>query len=327
MRRASRWFGLAALCTALALSFAACGGAGSNGDKTPRLFMMSVPPGDDYFYTIEQSAKREAARLGADLEIQQVASLDASSQLSVLNAGIAKHPDAILVNPLDVDALQAPIEDAVKRGIKVITYDVNTGKPKGVVSTFVSADITELGRNAAHAQLDAIGRNGKVFYQGSATGVTFFNSLQEGWKDVMDAAPGIEQLPAVYSNYEPSKANAQMEALLTANPDLSGGFAGIFLDQQGEVPALERAGEIGKVKLVGVDGASPNVQRLRDGALSAIVSVKAVDYGTQVVRTALEAIDGRKLPAQTVIGQCVLTARNLDDPANAACIYDNAPSK
>jgi len=329
VRRVSRWFGLAALCAALTFGAAACGGSGSSGgdDDAPRLFLMSVPPGDDYFYTIEQSAKREAARQGAELEIQQVANLEASSQLPVLNAGIAKHPDAIIVNPLDVDALQAPLEDAVKRGIKVITYDVNTGEPDGVVSTFVSADIVELGRDAARAQLEAIGREGKVFYQGSATGVSFFNSLQEGWREIMDAEPGIEQLPPVYSGYEPSRANAQMEAILTAHPDVSGGFAGIFLDQQGEVPALQRAGKLGKVKLVGVDGASPNVERLRDGALSALVSVKAADYGTQVIRTALAAIDGKELPAQTVIGQCVLTADNLDDPRNADCLYDKAPSQ
>lgn len=288
--------------------------------------MIAAPPGDDFYYTIEQSAKREAERLGAELEIQKFTKWEAAAQTSVLNAAIAKQPDAILVGPVDENALQAPLERAADRGIRIVTYDTTTRDPDGVVATFVAADIVELGRSAATAQLDLIGDQGTVFYQGTQPDQTFFESLREGWTGVMDAEPGIEQLPVVYSDWEPSKASSQMQTIVTANPELAGGFAGIFVDQQGIVPALERAGKTDQVKLVGVDGAPANVERLRNGELGAIVSVKAADYGSAAVQAAVDAIRGEELPAKTVIGQCVLTSETLDDPANEACLYERAQS-
>jgi ribose transport system substrate-binding protein len=288
--------------------------------------MLSAPPGDDFYYTIEQAAKEEARRVGADLEVQQISKWEADSQVPVLNAAVAKKPDAILINPVDTNALQAPLEQAAQRGIKIITYDTSIRDPEGVVETFVSGDIEKLGRTAAETLLGLIGNQGKVFYQGTQPNQTFFDTLQRGWREVMSRASGVRQLPVVYSDWEPSKANSQMETMLTAHPDLSGGFAGIFVDQQGIVPALERAGKLGQVKLVGVDGAPSNVQRLKDGALSAIVSVKAADYGSAIIESALRAIKGEKLPPKTIMGQCVLTTKTLDEPANKGCLYDKAQS-
>jgi ribose transport system substrate-binding protein len=328
VRTSKTRFALQVICVALALGLVACGDssddrAGNSGDSL-KIYMVSAPPGDDFYYTIERAAKAEAERIGADLEIQNMPKYEASSQVSLVNAGIAKKPDAILVGAVDVNALQAPLERAVERGIKVITFDGNIRDPEGVAETFVSSDIVELGRSAARTQLELIGNRGKVFYQGTAPDTSFFDNLRDGWTEIMDAEPGIEQLPVVYSDFEPSKASSQMQTILTAHPDLAGGFAGIFLDQQGIVPALERAGKINQVRAVGVDGATANVERLRKGQLGAIVSVKAADYGTQIIQAAKQAVDGKQLPSKTVIGQCVLTAETLDDPANRACLYEKA---
>lgn len=325
------WSALVAVCAALVVALAGCGGASSQGSASStgggegaKLFMIAAPPGDDFYYTIEEAAKREAARVGADLEVQKFTKWEAAAQTSVLNAAIAKNPDAIFVGPVDENALQTPLERAAERGIKIITYDTTTRDPAGVVETFVAGDIVALGRSAAETQLRLIDNKGTVFYQGTQPDQTFFNSLHQGWSEVMDKQPNVEQLPVVYSDWEPSKASAQMQTILTAHPDLAGGFAGIFVDQQGITPAIKRAGKTEQVKLVGVDGAPENVARLRRGELAALVSVKAADYGTGMVRSAMKATKGEELPAKTVIGQCVLTAENLDDPANKGCLYQEA---
>ncbi|HET8815035.1 MAG TPA: substrate-binding domain-containing protein [Solirubrobacterales bacterium] len=318
--------GLMALFAALTLGISACGDSDATGEgDSPDVFLMTLPPGDDWAYTLEKAAKKEAKHLGVNLEIQQEPNFEPSAQVSILNAAMAKNPDAILVQPLSVDALQAPLERAVDRGIKVITYDLNTGEPDGVVSTFVGADYGEIGKKAAELIVDEIGGEGKVFYQGGATGISQFDLLRETWKETMDQQPGIVQLPPVYSNFEPAKANSQMAATLTAHPDVAGGFASVIYDQEGIVPALERAGKIGKVKLVGLDGAPGNIQRLREGAVQTIISVRTVDFGTTIIQAAVEAIEGKDLPAETRIGHCVLTAENVDDPENSACIYEKAP--
>lgn len=304
----------------------ACGSSGNDEGKVEnaKVIMIAAPPGDDFYYTIENAAKAEAKKQNIDLEIQHFPKWEAAAQTAVLNAAIAKNPDAILVGPVETTAIQSPLEQAAQRGIKIITYDTTTAEPEGVVSTFVASDIVDLGRDAAKKLVSLIDGKGKVMYQGTQPDQSFFNSLHEGWKEVMDAEDGIEQLPVVYSDWEPSKASSQMETTLTAHPDLAGGFAGIFVDQQGIVPALKRAGKLGEVKLVGVDGAPENVERLRDGSLSALVSVNAVDYGTESIKAAAKAIAGEELPPKTIIGQCVMTAKTIDAPENKGCLYEKA---
>jgi ribose transport system substrate-binding protein len=323
--RVSRWLAATtAVVLATALSIAAAGcGSSSGGSDTKSIFMVGFPAGDDFYYTVEQGVKREAERLGVDLEIQRIAKYEPSAELSVLNAAVVKRPDAILIDPLDVDALQAPLENAADQGIRIILFD-NTTRDPSVAATFVSSDVVELGRNAAREQLMLLdGKGGKLFYQSSLPGTTFFDNMYKGWMEIIDEHPEVEQLPRTYSEFEPEKAQSQMEAQLTGNPDLVGGFSGVFLDQEAIVEALKRAGAVDRVKTVGTDGAPQNIDLLREGTMDAVASVAAQYYGPAMVKAAVAAIEGKSLPAKTVIGQCILTAQNLDDPANAGCIYDD----
>jgi hypothetical protein len=56
--------------------------------------------------------------------------------------------------------------------------------------------------------------------------------------------------------------------------------------------------------------------------MDALVSVRAADYGVAIIKATVAVMAGEKLPANTVIGQCVLRADNLDNPENKACLYE-----
>lgn len=283
--------------------------------------MIAYPPGDDFYFTVESSARAEAQKSGVALTVQKIPSYDLAAQLAVLNAAIASKPNAIIVSPLDPNGLQASLDKAKSLGIKIVLYDTST-RDLSVAATFVSADIVELGRNAAREFQTLVGdKTGSVFYQGTAPAQPFFDSLHRGWEEILGSAKAYKHLPVNYSDFEPAKAASQMEAILASTPDLIGGFTGIYTDQQGNVPAIERAGKL-DLALIGVDGAPQNVDRLKEGKLDAIVSVKAKDYGTQAIKAVVAAVAGEQLPEKTVIGQCLLRADNLDDPKNAACLYE-----
>lgn len=284
--------------------------------------LIAYPPGDDFYFTIENAARAEAQNSGMILTVQKLPSYELAAQLAVLNAAIASKPDAIIVSPLDPNGLQASLDNAKKLGIKIVLYDTST-RDLSVAETFVSSDIVELGRNAGREfQRLAGDRTGPVFYQGTAPAQAFFDSLHHGWEEVLGRVPAYKHLPVNYSDFEPSKAASQMEATLAATPDLIGGFAGIYTDQQGNIPAVERAGKIDELVLIGVDGAPQNVERLKQGKLDAIVSVKARDYGVEAIKAVVAAVAGQKLPEKTLIGQCLLKSDNLADPENAACLYE-----
>jgi ribose transport system substrate-binding protein len=314
---------------ALALAFCAttlgaCGSGDGGESNSYDLVMISAPPGDDFYYTIEQSAQAEAEKLGVNLDIQNFREYTAAGESPVLNAAAARQPDAILFTAQDATALVAPVERVADQGIKVILYDGGLDD-QSAVETFVSADIVELGRSAARAQLDLIGgEGGPVFYQHSLANTSFFDQIREGWTEILDQQPRLEQLPPVYSDFEVAKANSQMQAILAAHPDVIGGFVGTLGEPEAMISAIERADKLDRVRTVGVDASPEHVALLREGSLGALVSVDASAYGTAIVRAAVDSLNGKELPETTVIGQCILTKDNLDDPANKGCIYEDS---
>jgi len=291
-------------------------------DPALRVTMIAYPPGDDFYFTIENSARKQAKESDVNLTVQKISSYDLASQVAVLNAAIATKPDAIIISPLDPNGLQGALQKAKDLGIKIVLYDTST-RDVSVAATYVSADIVELGRNAGREFEKLVGaKEGSVFYQGTAPAQPFFDALHKGWLEVTGSVPGFKHLPVNYSDFEPSKASSQMQAILTSTPDLIGGFTGIYTDQQGNIPAIQRAGKLDQLVLIGVDGAPANVDRLKQGKLAAIVSVKARDYGVEAVKAAAAAVHGDTLPEKTLIGQCLLKSENLTEPDNAACLYD-----
>ena len=132
-----------------------------------RATFIGYPTGDSFSLSIENGARSQAAQMGVDLTVQKLKSYELSEEVAVVKAAIASKPDAIIVPPLDENGLQATLDEAKQRGIIIVLWDNNT-RDRSTAATFVSGDITELGRNAAREFQKLAGdRTGSVFYQGS----------------------------------------------------------------------------------------------------------------------------------------------------------------
>ena len=320
-----------AVAALAALAMVACGNdSDSKGSSTsgggPDYKMVFIPgvTGDDFFHTIWLGAQAEAKTLHVSIEQQAPPKYEPAPQIPIVNAAIAKHPDAIAVAATDAEALQAPLEQAASRGIKVVTFDTTTSDPSFAV-THVSSDIVAAGREVGDELVRLTHGRGKVMYIDHAPGVNFARDLRSGFESVMSEEPGIDVLPIQYFDLEPQKANTITRTTLTSHPDLAGAFVGVGVGAQGALPALEAAGKLDQVKTVAFDAFLANVKALRAGRLDALVSVAALDYGKDIVQAAVDALNGKHVPSTIKPKVCVLTASNLDDPANKPCLYSGAP--
>jgi ribose transport system substrate-binding protein len=323
---------LTAIAAALAvLGVAACGddsdskpAASAGGDPDYTMVFIPGVTGDDFFHTIWLGAESEAKARHVSIEQQAPPKYEPASQIPIVNAAIAKKPDAIIVAATDAEALQAPLEQAASRGIKVVTFDTTTTDPSFAV-THVSSDIVAAGRKVGDELVELTGGRGKVMYIDHAPGVNFARDLRSGFESVMSKQPGIDVLPIQYFDLEPQKANTITRTTITSHPDLAGAFVGVGVGAQGALPALEAAGKLDQVKTVAFDAFIANVKALRAGRLDAIVSVAALDYGKDTVDAALDALNGKRVPSTIEPKVCVLTADTIDDPANKPCLYSGAP--
>jgi ribose transport system substrate-binding protein len=307
---------------------AGCGGddpdAASNGGSDYEIVFIPGVAGDDFFHTIWLGAQERADELGISIEQQAPPKYEPASQIPLVNAAIAKKPDALLVAATDADALRAPLKAAADRGIKVLTFDTGVTDPDFVV-THVSSDIVDAGRVVGTELLRLVGDKGELMYIDHAPGVAFAKDLRSGFEEVVGSEPGVELLPVQYSEIEPQKANTITRTTVTSHPDLAGAFVGVGVNAQGAVPALEAAHKLDQVKTVAFDAFASNMRFLAAGDLDVVVSVAARDYGHELVQAAVESLDGKDVQSSIQPKICVLTADNADDQANKPCLYSAAP--
>lgn len=310
---------------------AGCGGeddeepAGSQGGGSDHeLVFIPGVTGDDFFHTIWLGAKEEADRLGVSIEQQAPPKYEPSTQIPIVNAAVARGPDALIVAATDAEALQAPLEQAAGRGIEVVTFDTTTEDPSFAV-THVSSDVVEAGRLVGEQLVELTGAEGKLMYIDHAPGVGFARDLRSGFTEVVEGEAGLELLPIQYFDLDPQKANSITRTTITRHPDLAGAFVGVGFGSTGAVPALESAGKLGDVKTVAFDAFVQNMKLLEQGKLDAVVSVAAREYGAATVRAAVDALNGKEVPEKVQPKICPLTADTADDPENAPCLYESAP--
>jgi ribose transport system substrate-binding protein len=298
----------------------------ANGSGKAHYDIVFIPgvTGDDFFHTIWLGAQEEAKRLGVSITQQAPPKYEPSSQIPIVNAAVARRPDALIVAATDAEALQAPLEQAAGRGIKVVTFDTTTKDPSFAV-THVSSDIVEAGRVVAEQLVKLTGGKGKLMYIDHAPGVGFARDLRAGFTEVVNGEPGFDLLPIQYFDLDPQKANSITRTTLTRNPDLAGAFVGVALGSQGAIPALQAAGKLGQVKTVAFDAFVQNIKLLQEGKLDAVVSVAAREYGADTVRAAVDALNGKSVPKRIQPKICPFTAQTVDDPENAPCLYSRAP--
>ncbi len=91
-------------------------------------FLQGVA-GDQFYITMQCGAQEEAAKLGVTVTTQGPQKFDPTLQKPILDSVVASRPDALLVAPTDVQAMQQPLEQAAAAGIKVVLVDTTTNDP------------------------------------------------------------------------------------------------------------------------------------------------------------------------------------------------------
>jgi ribose transport system substrate-binding protein len=83
-------------------------------------FTLALVPGlttDAFYITMRRGAEAAAAALGDELVFQGASEWNVTLQVPVLDAVIARQPDAILIAPTDKVQLVAPLKKAADAGI------------------------------------------------------------------------------------------------------------------------------------------------------------------------------------------------------------------
>jgi len=313
-----------------ALSLAAFSSAQAAGKH----YTITLVPGlttDAFYITMRKGAQAAADTIGDTLNFQGAPDFNPVTQVPVLDAVIARHPDAILIAPTDKVQLLEPLKKAVAAGIKVITVDtfIGTGRYQtgggnaDFPLSYVASDNLLGGQIAARALAKAIGDKGKVYVANVKPGVSTTDQREEGFKEEMKLHSGVAVLDTQFNDDDANKAAGQLQSVMARNPDLAGVFGTNLFSAIGAANGVKQGGGSGRVKVVAFDAPTTIVGQIKSGLVDLAIAQHPAEIGYFGVIAAHAALDGNSIPASIGTGFTVLDKTNVDDPAIARFIYSN----
>jgi ribose transport system substrate-binding protein len=282
---------------------------------TIRLAVIPKSVGLDYWEKVHKGAQCAAAQeRGVNVVWNGVSDeTDVAGQIDLLQNYIGQGVNGLVYAATDSTALTEISTTASNAGIKVLNIDSGTDpQPKNV--PLLATDNVKGAKLAADALSKAIGpKGGKIaviaFHAGSQTN----DERVEGFTAGLKKHPKLKLVETQYSENDYNQALTVTQNVLTAHPDLVGIFAANEASDVGAVEAVRLAHRAGKVKIVGWDTSPDEVEGVRTGMVSALISQNPFRMGYDGVRAAVAQIRDHKRPTSQDTGVVVVTKKNLDD--------------
>ncbi len=309
---------LLAATAALSGCSSSSGGSAQGGSKT--VIMIPGVSGDPGYDTVSCVAGQVAKKHGVKFSVQAANNFSPAAQTPILQAAIAKHPDAIIIAPTDGTAMEGPIKQAVQAGIKVVLYDSDLVSPSGS-SGWVGVDNTAGGKIAGETMAKLINNKGKVMTVNINRGTSTTDGRQDGFATAVQKFPGITYLGTQFNNDDSSVAASQVAASITAHPDMAGVYGTNLTEVEGAVAGVKNANATGKVQVVGFDAAPPEIAAVKRGDIQALVAQDLRDEGTTAMNLALDVMNGKKIKAVNTVGFFPITKDNVDSAGAKAHYY------
>lgn len=286
---------------------------------------------DAFYITMRKGAEMAAKALGCELLFQGAPDFNPVTQVPVLQAVIARKPDAILIAPTDKQQLIAPIKQAVDAGIPVITVDtfIDDGKYQDgdgagdFPLSYIATDNILGGFLGGTALAKAIGERGKVYVSNVKPGISTTDQREEGFKLAMRAFPNITVLDTEFNDDDANKAAAQVQAVFARNPDLAGVFGANLFSAIGSADGVKALGKSGAIKVVAFDTPTRIVDDLKSGLIDFAIAQHPAEIGYYGVMTAYAVINDASVPPHIGTGITVMDKTNVDDPEIRKFVYSD----
>ncbi len=259
----------------------------------PQIGLAVSTLNNPFFVDLRDGALEAADKAGLSITVAD-AQNDPNRQLSQIENFIQQGVSIILVNPCDSAAIVPAIKAANKAKIPVITVD--RGADGGEVVCHIASDNVEGGRMAGEYLAELVGYKGKVVELEGIPGTSAARDRGTGFNEVMKKYPDIKIVARQEAGFDRAKGMTVMENILQAQPEIDGIFCHNDEMALGALRAVEAAGRLSAIKIVGFDATDDAVKSVKDGKLVATVAQKPRVMGSMAVDTAKQILTHGKHP-------------------------------
>lgn len=239
-------------------------------------------------------------------------------QVSDLDALLVQKVDLIILYPGDSLGLSAEVTKVHEAGVPLLEVDRSTPDPTKYVA-LLGGDNKAIAAEQANYLAQNLPANAKVAIITGDLASDAATERQSGAHEGLTSHPGIQIVAEQTADWRADKAQAVVEAIIKAHPDLAGIIYANDEESLGGWQALKAAGKETQVKQVGIDGlrgAANGVQEVIDGKLLAtyeypngvpqvldaahqlLVACTAIDKRTTIATRRIDSSNARSVMAE-----------------------------
>ncbi|WP_447035706.1 rhamnose ABC transporter substrate-binding protein [Streptomyces sp. DSM 118878] len=304
-----------AAVTSLALTATACGGTTKDSAKDDDSAKASNAKADPdaetkkgltvgflpkqvnnpYFTVADKGGEKALKELGSTYkETGPNSATDTSGQVSYVNTLTQQQVDAMAVSAQDPGALCTALKQAMKNGVKVVTYDSDT-KP-ACRHVFVSqASAEALGRTQVELMGEQLGYKGEIAILSAAQTATNQNTWIGHMKDELKKPKykNMKLVKTAYGNDDAQQSFQQTQGLLQEHPRLAGIISPTTVGIKAAAQYLSGSKYKGKVLLTGLGTPNDMRQYVKNGTVKGFELWDPAKLGALAAHTAVALSSGQ----------------------------------
>ena len=280
------------------------------GAKTIGVTLLTVQ--HQFYQDLRSGLEEEAKKYGYRLLVS-AAEFDSARQSNQIDELIVQKVDALVVSPCDSRSIGAAITAANDAKIPVVTADIASMSPRGIVAAHIASDNIQGGRAAADLMAKAIGDKGEVAILTHPEVASVMDRVK-GFKEGLAAHPAIKIVAEISSDGKRDKAARVMEDILQAHPKLAGVF-GINDDSAlGALASIESAGKLKQIKIIGYDATPEARAKIKFGAIYGDVIQNPRQIGQLTIDAIHDLFEGRTPPKIIPVAVGTFTSQSAAQP-------------
>jgi ribose transport system substrate-binding protein len=307
-------FFITALAAALALAACKKEAAAPAGPKQYKLALIAKSSTNPVFLAAREGAETAARDLSAkhgikiDVVWMTPPQEDGQLQAQRIAEAVNEGAHAIIITCSDAGKVTGAINDAVARGVEVMTFDSDA--PQSKRFAFYGVNDTALGERIMNELAPLIGDKGKVAILGGNQNAPNLRLRVEGIKAEAAKHPNISIIDTFFHLETPQDAAAEVVRVTNAYPDIAG-WAMV-----GGWPLFTKTllGDLdpNKIKIVAVDALPAQLPYVDKGLAPVLLAQPIFDWGKVSVETVIDKIHFKKtVPARIPMDVAKVTKEGL----------------
>lgn len=313
-----------AIFLAMLLSLSCYGCSASDEIAVPKkditIEVLVTSQSTNFWDTVKQGVNDAQDELGVNIIFEAPPTeADLDVQLDLLKGAIDKGVDAIIISPLDADALNDTLADATSKGIPVLTID-NTVTYSGIKSAIGTQNETG-GGLAAQKLAELMNQSGEVAVLRHSNAAVATKRCS-GFTEELKNHSGMKLDNIIEVNGDMDSVPSLVEEFLKTNPNVKGFFC---TNQGSTIRICDTLKSLNRddIYVIGFDASDKEVEHIQNGTLTGTMVQNPYLMGYLGVRNAYKVIEGENIDSIIDTGITYVDSSNLDDEDIQILVYPN----